>query len=217
MTIPAGGFKLIFASGKDRSNPAAELHTRFKLDADGEFLALIRPDGQTVEFAYDEFPRQVEDISYGLIFAPGTVQEVTVASEFAAARIRVPADGSDGLAWTAQAYDDSGWLADSAAIGYEREPESENSYVGYFQTDLESLMYGETATAYVRIPFTIGDPSAFTALSLRMRYDDGFVAYINGVEVAGANAPASPAPTPRRRRRTIRRPRPHVRTRSHWR
>ena len=30
-------------------------------------------------------------------------------------------------------------------------------------------------------------------LKLRMRYDDGFVAYINGVKVAEANAPASPA------------------------
>ena len=35
------------------------------------------------------------------------------------------------------------------------------------------------------------NPSAFDALLLNMRYDDGFVAYLNGVEVARRNAPAS--------------------------
>jgi hypothetical protein len=31
VTIPAGGYLVIFASDKDRSNPEAELHTSFKL------------------------------------------------------------------------------------------------------------------------------------------------------------------------------------------
>ncbi len=52
-------------------------------------------------------------------------------------------------------------------------------------------MRGVNATAYVRIPFTSPDPSLFDALTLRMRYDDGFIAYLNGVEVARANAGGS--------------------------
>jgi hypothetical protein len=49
------------------------------------------------------------------------------------------------------------------------------------------------ATAYVRIPFVVADPSAVDFLTLRMKYEDGFVAYLNGGEVARRNAPESPA------------------------
>jgi hypothetical protein len=36
---------VVFASGKDRTPAAGELHTSFKLGADAEFLALLRPNG----------------------------------------------------------------------------------------------------------------------------------------------------------------------------
>ena len=54
-------------------------------------------------------------------------------------------------------------------------------------------MKGVNATALVRIPFSVDDPSECTQLTLLMNYDDGFIAYLNGTEVASANAPASPA------------------------
>jgi len=59
-------------------------------------------------------------------------------------------------------------------------------------TDVRDLMQGMNSTAYVLIPFDSPDPSQFDSLILRMAYDDGFVAYLNGVVVASANAPASP-------------------------
>ena len=52
-------------------------------------------------------------------------------------------------------------------------------------------MHGVNSTAYIRIPFTSPDPSQFERSTLNMQYNDGFVAYLNGVEVARANAPAS--------------------------
>lgn len=55
-----------------------------------------------------------------------------------------------------------------------------------------ALMLSNNATAYIRIPFNVSDPAAFETLKLRMRYDDGFVAYLNGQLVAARNAPASP-------------------------
>lgn len=45
-SIPANGYLLIFASGKDR--PTSPLHADFKLDQDGEFLALIRVSTNTL-------------------------------------------------------------------------------------------------------------------------------------------------------------------------
>ena len=46
---------------------------------------------------------------------------------------------------------------------------------------------GATTSAYVRIPFVVEDPLAIETLSLRVRYDDALVAYVNGTEVARAN------------------------------
>jgi hypothetical protein len=61
---------------------------------------------------------------------------------------------------------------------------------GLIATDLRQAMHGVNATAYVRIPFTVDGGAAFSSLKLRMKYEDGFVAYINGVEVARRNAPS---------------------------
>lgn len=69
LSLPPGGFVVIFASNKDRRDPAAPLHTNFALSASGEYLGLTKPDGVTVvsEFA-PSFPPQADDVSFG--FAP---------------------------------------------------------------------------------------------------------------------------------------------------
>ena len=41
------------------------------------------------------------------------------------------------------------------------------------------------------MPFSVADPSAYESLTLEVGYDDGFVAYLNGTEVARRNAPAN--------------------------
>jgi hypothetical protein len=63
--LPAGGFLLVYASGQDLAAP--DLHANFSLAADGEYLALVRPDGTTIEHEYaPAFPRQFPDITYGI-------------------------------------------------------------------------------------------------------------------------------------------------------
>ncbi|MBM3854276.1 MAG: hypothetical protein FJ399_14140, partial [Verrucomicrobia bacterium] len=66
VTLSAGGYLVVFASDKNRRDPAGRLHTNFSLNADGEYLALVRPDGITVasEFA-PRFPEQSANVSYG--------------------------------------------------------------------------------------------------------------------------------------------------------
>ena len=61
----------------------------------------------------------------------------------------------------------------------------------YFNTDLQSLMFNRNASAFVRMPFV--STSTPDTLTLNVRYDDGFVAYLNGTEVAVRNAPPAPA------------------------
>ena len=60
-------------------------------------------------------------------------------------------------------------------------------------TDIQAAMKGVNASAFLRIPFTVGSLADVQYLTLRMRYDDGFVAYINGHEAWRVNAPETPA------------------------
>ncbi len=62
-----GQFLVVFASGKNRTNSAGELHTNFRLKRAGEYLALIRPDGRTVVDEYlPKYPALDLDVSFGL-------------------------------------------------------------------------------------------------------------------------------------------------------
>ena len=59
-------------------------------------------------------------------------------------------------------------------------------------TDLEAQMAGVNSSVFLRIPFNVTDPAALQSLILRMKYDDGYVAYLNGQVVGGRNAPPTP-------------------------
>lgn len=118
VTVPAQGFLVVFASGKDRRDPAAELHSNFKLDRDGEYLALIRPDGHTPASEYSPaYPRQLTDLAYGPAMQTESVVWVPAG---AVARWRVPTDGQFDSDWRQPAFNDSGWLSVILGVGYDR-------------------------------------------------------------------------------------------------
>src|SRR5207249_823425 len=58
------------------------------------------------------------------------------------------------------------------------------SYRPFIKTDVQSQMSGVNSTVYLRVPFTASNPASLQSLTLRIRYDDGFAAYLNGQEVA---------------------------------
>jgi len=64
-------------------------------------------------------------------------------------------------------------------------------YLAHVGTDVRAEMAGATppqSSCYLRYAFT--NPGGLASLTLRVRYDDGFVAYLNGTEVARRNAAA---------------------------
>ena len=68
--LAAGEYRVVFCDDGLTTFPPGELHTTFKLDKEGEYLALNKPEaggGVTIvqEFA-PTFPLQYEDISYGI-------------------------------------------------------------------------------------------------------------------------------------------------------
>ncbi|MGK0185493.1 MAG: hypothetical protein ACI9R3_001271 [Verrucomicrobiales bacterium] len=70
VSLPAKSFLIVFASGKDRTDPAGELHADFQLNrAEGSYLALTResaPDSIEIMSVYDQYPQQQEDVSFGI-------------------------------------------------------------------------------------------------------------------------------------------------------
>ncbi|MEM7532868.1 MAG: lamin tail domain-containing protein [Chloroflexota bacterium] len=65
--VPANGYVVVFASSKNQDTPGFELHTNFKLQSGGEYLALVHPDGTTIanEFA-PAYPEQYTNVSFGI-------------------------------------------------------------------------------------------------------------------------------------------------------
>jgi len=375
VVVPAGGFLIVFASGKDRAVAGSELHTNFSISTEGEYLALVESDGTTLASEFNA-PTQYENVSYGI---GQDVSIETLLASNASGKVRVPTSGDAalGTSWTSRTFNDAAWTNAQSGIGYEttvpgfavknykatvtvgdlstaeeviENPNnystvvSENAatvnYLGsgssphfggdrpfpgqvigqdvddfvieatglitipttgawtfgvnsddgfgltlsrngvtafvlsfpsprgpadtfgvfnvteagvydarlvfyergggseleffaapgthgsfngnfdlvgdtangglavesvvvsggsgpslsnYIQTDLEGQMLNVNSSAYLRLPFTVADPANYESLTLRMRYDDGFVAYLNGVEIARRNAPATPA------------------------
>lgn len=190
-TLGAKRHLTVFASGKNRRVAGSELHTSFKLSRSGEYLGLARPDGSTIEHHYaPAFPAQVEGVSYGLSQGSGSF---TVIESGAEGQAGVPASQADFEThftnWNnapTTTFTGSTWRPAATGVGYDRGSGYGNwiSASGNFQTE----MWGGNASVFLRLPFDLSDASAVNAMSLRMRWDDGFIAYVNGVRVASNNA-----------------------------
>jgi len=86
----------------------------------------------------------------------------------------------DATAWRTPGFSDSGWLQGPAAFYYG------DPFTGTELTDMRNSY----TTLFLRRTFQVGNPSDFRTLALRAACDDGFIAWINGVEVVRFNVPA---------------------------
>ena len=92
-------------------------------------------------------------------------------------------------AWRQEEFDDSGWLTGPTPIGF-----GDNDIATEI-TDMRRVY----AAMFFRKEFDVADLSAIDGLFLEVDYDDGFAAYLNGVEVVSSNladrATTATAPT----------------------
>ena len=122
------------------------------------------------------------------------INDETLVAENASKRVLVPT-GSINENWKGSGtFNDSAWTAcigSPGGVGYE----TGSGYQSYISLDLETRMYNGNNSCYIRIPFTIdsGRAAGFNFMRLWVRYDDGFVAYLNGTEVARRNFTGTPA------------------------
>jgi len=102
-----------------------------------------------------------------------------------------------GIKWyTDLLYSTSGWRycnGSPGGIGYEKNTGYQNMITLDVGNDMHSTGVNPNTSCYVRFPFNVNssDLSQIKSLILNVRYDDGFVAYLNGTVVATANAPAT--------------------------
>ena len=187
VSIQGNSSIVVFASGKNRRSPGSPLHTGFTLDRGGDYLGLIAPDGLTVISEISPgYPEQYEGVSYGSGASGLVAREVVIAPD-ADVNYLIPVDGALGTSWQENNFDDSGWSSASHPVGFE-------SLTGILQqilvTDISAAMKGVNASGYFRFPFEFdGNDRQVLSARLNVRIDDGYVAYLNGVEVARANAP----------------------------
>ncbi len=76
--------------------------------------------------------------------------------------------------WTSLDFDDSSWQQGASGFGYSDRDDATEVPIG-------------TPSVYTRIVFTIDDLVLVNNLILDIDFDDGFIAHINGVEVARSN------------------------------
>ena len=80
--------------------------------------------------------------------------------------------------WKSPDFQDDNWLTGAGSIGY-----GDND---------DNTIIERTFSLYIRHTFDIVDKAAISAVILQADYDDAFVAYLNGIEVARANILGSP-------------------------
>jgi hypothetical protein len=166
--------------------PAPPTFNRQGGPADSGFELTMRAPGPIYYTLDGSDPREVA----GPLQAPTTVPLVP---ENAAKRVLVPAGPVDDAWQGGRIFDDSAWTPVTGGpgpIGYNRGSRA----VGVFSLDLTGSMYGVRTSCYIRVPFPFtGDIQKIAALILRIRCNDGFVAYLNGIEIGRRNFTGTPA------------------------
>jgi hypothetical protein len=185
-SIGAGGYRIVFASNKNTIKPNGEIHTSFALSADGEYLGLVSSNGTTVidQFA-PKFPAQFEDISYGRAMV-STGGPTTIVATGAQSKSWIPTSGIYDATWTSRTFNDSAFtIVGPTGVGYEQDPGGAVN----FTAEIGRTIPVGTTSVYTRINFNLSTLAGIDRLTLRMRYDDGFVTYVNGIRVAEGLAP----------------------------
>jgi len=130
------------------------------------------------------------------------INETILLTEDAVKKVLVPTGPVNNNWKGGGTFDDSGWnhgtlvAGKDGGVGYDENPD----YISYISYNVESLMNADlnpsaNNSCYIRIPFTFnGNPSGFNFMTLKIRYDDGFVAYLNGDQIKRINFPDTSTP-----------------------
>lgn len=202
VTIGPGAYLIFWCDSTPSQGP---LHTNFNISRTGEELGLF--DTSDNGFAFIDgfsFGEQTTDVSSGrypngfgniVVLAspspgasnggePTTIDPLPILVGESWKYFKGTAEPSPGnlSAWRQIAFDDSSWSVGPTGIGY----------ADCSPATVLSDMINTYSSVFLRKAFTVTNPQQVTSLTLTMDYDDGFVAYLNGVEVARQHVVGSP-------------------------
>ncbi len=204
LTFLAGqGYGVFWAD--DSNEPG---HVDFRLSADGGLIALydaqakvvdkIFVGAQTTDFSEGRAPDGTPNLAIFPLPTPGLanpqVQKtntttIALVEERANKRVLVPTRAVNDAWKGGGTFDDSTWQLGAGTpggVGYE----TGTGYQTLITVDTRAQMYGtgKNSSCFIRIPFTVEQRTLadISKLTLQMRYDDAFVAYLNGTEIARA-------------------------------
>ena len=169
------------------SQHGGQVSSSFRLSMSDSNLAPV-----TIHYTLDESdPRLVGGTisPVAQVAQASGMQNTLLLDAGAPSKAFVPMNNSFGSAWTQPGFNDSSWHSGTSGVGYD----TATTYRSLFGIDVLSAMRNKNTSVYFRVPFTATNSTAFTNLTLKIKYDDGFIAYLNGAKVASAGAPSNPA------------------------
>lgn len=149
----------------------------------------VAPDGNLVAAAGDEGIVRVWNLAPALVKSEkgALIEELALIKpgarwRFKRGKVALPAD------WKKPGFDDSGWESLPSGFGYGTSPEELKTV----KTHLEDMKKDKYLSVFVRSKFKVADPAGIRKLTLKIVFDDGFVVYLNGAEVARENVTGKP-------------------------
>jgi len=115
--IPDGGYLIVFASGRNLTNAESQLHTNFRLNKNGGYLALVAPDCTTILQAFNSYPALEENISFGSGLA---LEEFKLINSNTVMMVFAPTNELAVFSWTGgEPFDDSNWNRGISTVGFD--------------------------------------------------------------------------------------------------
>lgn len=121
-------------------------------------------------------PIEIEELNRRALVASNTLRRVLVPS--------ATNQGTLGTLWRNVGFDDSTWPSGYGGVGYDTAPD----YRPFIGIDVDVSMRDRNGSAFIRLPFA-GTTNQLNYMVLRVRFDDGFAAFLNGQLIASANMP----------------------------
>ncbi len=173
-----------------------ELALSIALDADADNAAWptwgeVWTFSEAVALLISDYVVPRRDHLYGEVMLPDVEEPTVLLPGDGNVRYHIPTDDGLGASWRASDFDDAGWDQGNFGVGYENDPADYAALLESWAKPSEA--HPDATAVLVRARFHVTDPSALDYLTLKVRYDDGFIAWIDGHEVARRNHPDPPS------------------------
>ena len=118
----------------------------------------------------------------------------TLVPENAPKRVLIPTEAIDDAWRSGGPFDDSAWMSVTGGRGGVGFYDRGSDYRPFISLNVKNQMHNLQSSCYLRIPFSFPrSVPDMVGMTLKVRYDDGFIAYLNGVEIARRNFTGTPA------------------------